>query len=257
MNLLRQLYGLSLRHSEKDKRLISSIKSIIGSKPFNLSIYKLAFQHSSVAKEEVKGIKLSNERLEYLGDAVLGMVIAEFLFQKFPYRDEGFLTDIRARIVNRESLNKLARKIGIGDLINYDENKKNSLSYKSLYGDALEAFIGAIYLDKGYASSKKFILKKLISPHIDLREVVMTDPNFKSKVIEWAQKSNKEVSFEIIELKSGRNQLREFTAQLLIDKEPICTGTGFNKKKRQNKMLRKNRVKSLKYLLILTSKVYF
>lgn len=240
MNLLRQLYGFSLRYSEKDKRLISSIKSIIGSKPFNLSIYKLAFQHSSVAKEDTSGVKLSNERLEYLGDAVLGMVIAEFLFQKFPFRDEGFLTDIRARIVNRESLNKLARKIGIGDLIIYDENRKNNLSYKSLYGDALEAFIGAIYLDKGYTSSRRFIIKKLIAPHVDLKEVVMTNPNFKSKVIEWAQKSNKEVSFEIIEQKSGRHQLKEFTAQLLIDNEPICKGTGFNKKKAEQDAAQKS-----------------
>lgn len=240
MNLLRYLSGFSLRFSEKDKRLISSIKSIIGSKPFNLSIYKLAFQHSSVAKEEIKGIKQSNERLEYLGDAVLGMVVAEYLFQKFPFRDEGFLTEIRARIVNRESLNKLGRKIGIAELVKYDEKKKSALSYKSLYGDALEAFIGAVYLDKGYAPCKQFIIKKLISPHIDLKEVVMTNPNFKSKVIEWAQKSNKEVSFEIIELKSGRNQLKEFTAQLLIDNEPICTGTGFNKKKAEQDAAQKS-----------------
>ena len=212
----------------------------MGNRPFNLSIYKLAFQHSSVAKEEIKGVKLSNERLEYLGDAVLGMVVAEFLFKKFPFKDEGFLTDIRARIVNRESLNKLARKIGIGELIEYDEKKKSSLSYKSLYGDALEAFIGAIYLDKGYGSCKKFILKKLIGPHVDLREVVMTNPNFKSRVIEWAQKSNKEVSFEIIELKSGRNQYKEFTAQLLIDNEPVSTGTGYSKKKAEQDAAQKS-----------------
>lgn len=231
MNLLRQLSGFTLRYSQKDKRLVSSIKSIIGSKPFNLSIYKLAFQHSSVAKEEFKGVKLSNERLEYLGDAVLGMVIAELLFKKFPYKDEGFLTDIRARIVNRESLNKLARKIGIGELIEYDERKKGMLSYKSLYCDALEAFIGAVYLDKGFKSCKSFIIKKLVGPHIDLREVVRTNPNFKSRVIEWAQKENKGVTFEIIALKDSSNQYKEFTAQLLIDNEPITTGTGYSKKK--------------------------
>lgn len=232
MYLLRQLSGFTLRYSKKDKRLFSAIKTIIGKRPFNLSIYKLAFQHSSVAKEEKsRGVKLSNERLEYLGDAVLGMAVAEFLFKKFPYKDEGFLTDIRARIVNRESLNQLARKIGLGELVEYDDKKKSAFSYKSLYGDALEAFIGAIYLDRGYNFCKSFILKKLLGPHIDLEKVVMTNPNFKSKVIEWAQKSNKEVTFEIIEQKSGNRNYKEFTAQLLVDNKPICTGTGYNKKK--------------------------
>ena len=240
MNFFRKLSGFTLRFSQKDRRLISSIRTICGGRPLNLSLYRLAFQHSSVAKEEYKGVKLSNERLEYLGDAVLGMVVAEFLFKKFPYRDEGFLTDIRARIVNRESLNKLSRKIGIGDLIEYDEKKRSVLSYKSLYGDALEAFIGAIYLDKGYKTCKNFILKKLITPHIDLREVVMTDPNFKSKIIEWAQKANKEVSFEIVDLKTGRNQFKEFTAQVLIDNEPICTGTGHSKKKAEQDAAQKS-----------------
>lgn len=231
MDLLRQLSGLTLRYSEKDKRLISSIKSIIGRKPFNLSIYKLAFQHSSVAKEEYKGVKLSNERLEYLGDAVLGMIIAEFLFKKFPYKDEGFLTDIRARIVNRESLNKLARKIGIGELIEYDDRKKGQLSYKSLYCDGLEAFIGAVYLDKGFKFCKNFIIKKIVGPHIDLQEVVMTNPNFKSRVIEWAQKENKGVTFEVVALKKDNNHYKEFTTQLFIDNEPVAIGTGYSKKK--------------------------
>ena len=240
MYLLRLLSGLIFNNSKKDRALITSISTISGSRPLNLAIYKLAFQHSSVAKEEFKGVKLSNERLEYLGDAVLGMVIAEFLFKKFPYKDEGFLTDIRARIVNRESLNKLARKIGIGEMVEYNDKKKGPLTYKSMYGDALEAFIGAIYLDKGYLACKKFVLKKLIGPHIDLKEVVMTNPNFKSKVIEWAQKSNKEVSFEIISFKSGKNQFKEFTAQLLLDDKPICTGTGFNKKKAEQDAAQKS-----------------
>ena len=131
-----------------------------GIRPANLSVYQLAISHSSVARETAKGIKESNERLEYLGDAVLGTVVAEFLFKKFPYKDEGFLTDIRSRIVNRESLNNLARKIGISNIVEYDVNRKNSLSHKSLYGDTLEALIGAVYLDKGFNVSKRFILTR-------------------------------------------------------------------------------------------------
>lgn len=240
MNLLRQFSGLTLNYSKKDKKLVADIKAIIGKRPLNLSIYRLAFQHSSVAKEDIKGIKLSNERLEYLGDAVLGMVVAEFLFKKFPYKDEGFLTEIRSRIVNRESLNKLARKIGVAELIEYNERKKSGLSYKSLHCDALEAFIGALYLDRGHSSCKKFILKKLIAPHVDLQEVVTNNPNFKSMVIEWAQKENKDVAFELVSLNNGHSQYKEFTMQLLIDNEPISIGKGYSKKKAEQDAAQKS-----------------
>ena len=118
----------------------------------------------------------SNERLEYLGDAVLGAVVAEYLFNKFPFKDEGFLTEVRSRIVNRENLNRLAKKIGLAEIIEYTGHlRKNSQSFKSIYGDALEALIGAVYLDNNYNYCRKFILKKLIIPHIDLDQIVNTD----------------------------------------------------------------------------------
>lgn len=227
------------RYSTKDKRLISSIDSIVGSKPFNLDLYKLATQHTSVAIETTKGIKQSNERLEYLGDAVLGMVVADYLFKKFPYKDEGFLTEIRSRIVNRESLNQLARKMGINDIVEYDNKRKVSLTYKSLYGDALEAFIGAVYLDKGYHFCKNFILKKLISTYLDLEEIIKTDLNYKSKIIEWAQKENKEVSFEIVQIK-GVHHRKEFTARLFINDQPINEGKGYSKKKAEQDAAQKS-----------------
>lgn len=226
------LFTLFIPYKEKDKRLIRAIKTIVGSRPFNLEIYRLATQHISVAKE-TNGIKESNERLEFLGDAILGSVVAEYLFNKYPFRDEGFLTDIRSRIVSRESLNSLARKIGITNIIEYDRNGRaaaGSFSHKSINGDTLEALIGAVYLDKGFWSCRKFILKRLILPHFDLDEVVKSNPNHKSRIIEWAQKNNKEIRFET-SCTDENAQIKEFIAQVFIDDEPVCFGSGYSKKK--------------------------
>lgn len=216
--------------SNKDKALKKAVAALIGSRPGNLMLYRLAFMHTSVGKEHKgKGFRESNERLEYLGDSVLGMVVAEYLFKKFPYKDEGFLTEIRSRIVNRESLNGVARKLGIDKLVEYDANRRTVLARTSMYGDALEAFVGAIYLDKGFDFTKKFILKRLISNHFDLQSVVENNANFKSLIIEWAQREGRELRFDISETGSTHN--REFVASLLVDNEPFATGTGFSKKK--------------------------
>jgi ribonuclease III len=216
--------------SNRDKALKKAVKSIIGSNPSNLNMYKLAFMHTSVSKEvNAKGFRESNERLEYLGDSVLGMVVAEYLFKKFPYKDEGFLTEIRSRIVNRESLNVVARKLGLDTLVEFDANRRTVLSRTSMYGDALEALVGAVYLDKGFNFTRRFILKKLISNHFDLHSVVQTNPNFKSLIIEWAQREGREVRFDVTERGSMHN--REFVAQLFVDEELMTTGTGFSKKK--------------------------
>lgn len=230
--MIHRLKGLvaGLFRNQKDKRLAAAIKTMVGRKPFNLSPYKLALVHASIAKVNDHGFKESNERLEYLGDAILGAVIADYLFKKYPFKDEGFLTEIRSRIVNRESLNLLARKIGLDKMIRFEDNSKNSHSHKSLYGDTLEAFVGAVYLDHGYRFCQKFILSKLLLPHYDLEMIVSTDVNFKSKVIEWAQKENKEAKFEIAEVKNVRNH-KEFTAHLIVENEIVGIGHGLNKKK--------------------------
>jgi ribonuclease-3 len=223
--------GLFKKDSDRDKKLAADLHQMVGGKPKNLSLYKLALQHTSASKEGVKaGFRESNERLEYLGDAILGAVIADFLFKKFPYKEEGFLTDIRSRIVNRESLNNLARKIGLNKLIVFDGNRKTVLTHKSMHGDALEALVGAIYLDKGFKYCKKFIIKRLIGPHYDLDKIVLTNSNFKSLIIEWAQRENKALRFEIIEEK-GNLHNKEFIAQIVIDEKPFTTGSGYSKKK--------------------------
>lgn len=209
-----------------DKKLVVAIKTIAGFTPSNLSVYRLATLHSSKAKE-LDGFRESNERLEYLGDAILGAAVADYLFKKYPFKDEGFLTEIRSRIVNRDSLNQLARKIGIADIVQYDQ--RNTQLQKVILGNTLEALVGAVYLDKGYLRCKKFVIDKLIQPYFDLEVVVASEHNHKSKLIEWAQRNTKDIRFEITESKNGRG--REFTAQVFLGGEPYGLGYGLTKKK--------------------------
>jgi ribonuclease-3 len=157
------------------------------------------------------------------------MVVAEFLFTKYPYKDEGFLTEIRSRIVNRESLNQISRKLGLDRLIEYDGNRRGMSPRSSMYGDALEAFVGAIYLDKGFRFTRTFIISKLIT-HYDLDSIIQNNVNFKSLIIEWAQREGKEIRFEILEERGTRHH-REFISQILVNDEPFATGNGFTKKK--------------------------
>jgi ribonuclease-3 len=209
----------------KDKILVSAIKNLTGFYPVNLSLYKLAFSHKSVAKETSKGIKLSNERLEFLGDAVLGSVVAELLFKRFPYRDEGFLTEMRSKIVSRENLKQLAMKMGIDKMVQKDVA---TVGFRSMYGDAFEALIGAIYLDKGYKTVQKFILNRIISIHLDLNHLEATENNFKSKVLNWGQKEKHNVVFETVEENSNTRLIK---VRLIIDDKEIATGLDFSKKK--------------------------
>ncbi len=224
--------------SPEEKALYKSIRNIFGVRPGNISLYILASQHSSVAKEGLSGLKESNERLEYLGDAVLSAIIADYLFKKYPYKDEGFLTEIRSRIVNRESLNQLGRKLGIEKIIEYHNNRKHAQAYKSLLGDSLEALIGAIYLDKGYLFTKKTILKRLIFPHLDIEKIVDINPNYKSKIIEWAHKNDKDIRFEIMNVKENKHY-KEFISQVYIDNKPFGKGFGFNKKRAEQEAAEK------------------
>ncbi len=215
--------------SKAEQKLVTAIQNIAGLTPSNLALYKLATLHSSIGKEiDNNGFKESNERMEYLGDAVLGAAVADYLFKKFPFKDEGFLTEIRSRIVNREALNMLARKIGVGNIVQYDA--KNSHLQQVILGNTLEAIVGAIYLDKGFLRCKKFVIDKLIAPNYDLDALINSDSNFKSKIIEWAQREGKDVKFEILDVKKSRNH-KEFTARVIVDKEPMGTGYGNNKKK--------------------------
>jgi len=237
VSILRRLKLQFGKTEEKDKRVFQYLKSIIGYSPRNYDLFKLATIHASAAKTNIQGIKESNERLEYLGDAVLGSVVAEYLFKKFPYRDEGFLTEIRSRIVNRESLNQLGKKLGLQHIIEY--NRKITSPHKSLYGDTLEALVGAVYLDRGYTYCRKFIQQKLLEPYYNLDEIIKTNPNAKSRIIEWAQKANKQLEFETIDIQSHFNR-KEFTVRIAVDSEPMSTGYGSTKKKAEQDAAQKS-----------------
>lgn len=222
----------------KEKEVFAAVRTITGFKPLNVSLYLLAMRHTSVAPEHESGFKESNERLEYLGDAILSAVVADFLFKHYPYQNEGFLTEIRSRIVSRESLNQIARKMGLDQLVQYDTTKRGAYSHKSLHGDAMEAFIGAIYLDKGYKCCQSFIIKKILLTHINLEEVIQNNRNYKSQLIEWAQKNNHSIKFEIIEGKE-ENKRNQFRSQVLLDESPLSKGSGFTKKKAEQDAARK------------------
>ncbi|NCP45184.1 MAG: ribonuclease III, partial [Flavobacteriales bacterium] len=150
------------------------LERILGFYPKNINVYKQAFTHKSTLSDNDKKIAESNERLEFLGDTVLSTVVSHFLFVKFPFKDEGFLTQLRSRFVSREMLNLLGRKIGLSELI----EKKPEEHAASIYGNTLEALIGAIYIDKGYKVAQNFIYQKLIHNHIDTQEVMVNETNF-------------------------------------------------------------------------------
>lgn len=211
-----------------DKNLYSDLKNILGFYPSNIELYKQAFRHSSVAKEVKDGVKDSNERLEFLGDAVLSVVIADYLFKLFPYKDEGFLTKLRSKIVSRSTLNNLAVKLGLDKMLEstLDNNPKNF----SANGDAFEAFIGAVYLDKGYTAAQNFILNRIVRLHIDMDETEKKETDFKSKIVEWAQKERKVLKFNLIE-ETGERENKQYHVEVLIDNEPKASALHYSKKR--------------------------
>lgn len=200
-----------------DRKLRRSLHNIFGFWPGNIFPYKLAFRHKSASRDYVNGTKLSNERLEYLGDAVLSAVVADFLFKKYPCREEGFLTDMRAKIVSRAQLNKLSHKLGIEYLILASPETNGQARFIS--GDAFEAFIGALYIDRGYRCARKVIVNHIIQNHFDLEALEQTEVNFKSRLIEWGQKEKKPVEFSVVE-EVGNGHGKQYVVEVLVDNEP-------------------------------------
>lgn len=222
--VLNVFKSIRVRYS-KNRELFQSIKNIFGFYPENIFIYTLALRHKSASSEIAPGVKNSNERLEFLGDAILDSVVAEFLFKTFPYKDEGFLTKMRSKIVSRVQLNKLSIKLGIAKLV--QTNRDSFSQPKSINGDAFEAVIGAIYIDKGYNFTRKIIIDKIIKLHLDIEELVNTETNFKSRLIEWAQKEKKELEFKLVrEVGTGNKRLH--IVELIIQGELVATAKDFS-----------------------------
>lgn len=213
----------------KDQKLfVNKINKVTGLAPKNIPVYILAFTHSSFLNLEDSNSD-SNERLEFLGDAILDSVVAELLFKKFPFKNEGFLTEMRSRLVKRDTLNMIAEKIGLRELVSTGKGNVNNGS-KSILGNALEALIGAVFLDYGYDKTKKFIDNRLVKPFIDIEELISTTDNYKSLILEWADKNNRKVYFDIVKIVKHKSY-SDFTAQVRVNEKIKGKGVGRSKKK--------------------------
>ena len=204
---------------------------ILGFYPRNIQLYQQALLHKSTSIRSEKGRPLNNERLEFLGDAILDAIVGDIVYKHFEGRREGFLTNTRSKIVQRETLNKLAVEIGLDKLVKYSTRSSSHNSY--MYGNAFEAFIGAIYLDQGYERCKRFMEEKIFKNYIDLDKMSRKEVNFKSKLIEWSQKSKVEVSFELIEQFLDEDYNPMFHTEIRIEGISAGKGTGYSKKESQ------------------------
>lgn len=217
----------------KDKELYFKLKDIIGFYPRNIDLYKQALLHRSVMKRNEKGKPVNNERLEFLGDAVLDAVVGCIVYKHFPGKREGFLTTTRSKLVQRETLGKLASEMGITKLIN---SSKSSFSHNSyIGGNAFEALVGAIYLDKGYDACMKFVEKRILDKLINIDKMAYKEINFKSKLLEWSQKNH--IIIDFILLEQGRDDDGNPTFEYKVTLENVdgCAGKGFSKKESQQK----------------------
>lgn len=206
----------------------------------NIDLFNRAFRHNS-ASEKVpnSNIKNSNERLEFLGDAVLDVIIAEELFRKFPNNGEGFLTEMRSKVVSRKQLSSLAQHMGLTDLLQMSNSlKHNPKAMQNVAGNALEALIGAIYLDKGYRRTQKMVLKKIIKPYIDFDELKTSNDNFKSVLYHFAQRGKQTLEFKVVK-EDGSAHRKSYMVAAILDGEKISTGSGFSKKNAEQRAAEK------------------
>jgi len=203
------------RSQVKNSELQLFIRQNFGFKTKKLDLYAQAFSHKSVAKKNVAGLKLSNERLEFLGDSVISTIVSEYLFEKFPNEDEGYLTQMRAKIVSRKSLNSLGEQIGLEPFVKY---LKGNFPYKSLLGNVFEALFGAIYLDKGYKKAKDVFIKTIIDKYIDLENLEANNIDYKSQLLIHCKKNKLSLEFKIIN-EENTNGAIHFTMGAYIDGE--------------------------------------
>ncbi|MEP6583163.1 MAG: ribonuclease III [Ginsengibacter sp.] len=210
--------------TKSDRDFRSQLRNVLGFAPGNLNLYKTALSHRSIRE----GADENNERLEFLGDAVLSSLVAHYLFMRYPYKDEGFLTEMRSKMVNRNQLNDIALKIGFKKITFYNRFD-NSLKISQIFGNTLEAVVGAVYLDKGYANTQRWVTQHIINPHFFMQDLENLDINQKNKLYGWANKNGKNLEFETIEEKI-ENGRRLFTIGAKIDGELIAEARAFNKK---------------------------
>ncbi len=216
----------------KEKELFSKLYGILGFYPHDISLYKQALLHKSVGRRNEKGRPLNNERLEFLGDAILDAVVGDIVFRHFDGKREGFLTNTRSKLVSRSTLGKLAQEMGIDQLIKSADRSTSHNSYKN--GNAFEALVGAIYLDRGYNACMQFMEKRILAQVINIDKVAYKEVNFKSKLLEWSQKNRVKLEFRELEQSRDENTGSPvFTVQVFIEGLEGCKGIGYSKKESQ------------------------
>ena len=225
MNLIRKITN---SHTAKDEEFIMAIRKILGYRPKKVDFYKEAFTHSSLKRLNEQGTPMNYERLEFLGDAILGAVIANYLFKKIPTGDEGYLTQMRSKIVSREHLNELGKDL---DLIHFVESSIPNTNFgDNIHGNLFEALIGAIHSDRGYAFTEKFIYRFVIEPYVDIERLEGKITSYKSVLIEWSQKNKKRIKYNVYE-DTGNDILKHFSVKLLVDQDLVSKGRATSKKK--------------------------
>jgi len=201
-----------------------NLRNVLGFTPGKLALYKAALTHRSVRDNADE----NNERLEYLGDAILSGIVADFLFKKYPYKEEGFLTEMRSKMVNRNKLNEIAIKMGLKKITFYNKFD-NSLKMSQIFGNTLEAVVGAIYLDRGFKKTKQWVFEAIVIPHLYMEDLENLEINHKNKLYGWANKNGKNLEFETLDerIEGGR---RLFTIGAVVDGELLAEGKAYNKK---------------------------
>lgn len=210
---------------KKKNPLRQYIKNILGFTPKRLDLYEQSLLHRSVVGVDSDGVRSDNERLEYLGDAVLSAVVADYLYKKYPLADEGFLTNLRSKLVSRDHLNKLSRKIGLDVYIR--KNNSNTSLPRSITGDAFEAFVGAMYLDKGYSFTYKIVIRRIIGMYVDMDTIEKEDTNYKGKLLNWSQKYKKKLQYKVENILYENRRQKQYLVHLYIDDVFVSDGCDY------------------------------
>lgn len=222
MRFIRRFYNY---YFHPDKELARRLRTLVGFTPIHLSLFKLAFFHKSTFNTRDYAIA-NNERLEFLGDAVLSTIVGEYLFKKYPNSDEGFLTKMRSKIVKRNSLDEIADKMGLDlFLANYNQTRLS----KSMLGNALEALVGAVYIEVGYEKTKQYVIRRILRRYLDIHELESFDDNYKSQLLEWCQKNGRNIEYKVV-AKYKSEKRDKFKVAVFVDGKKLGTADDFNKK---------------------------
>lgn len=245
MSHCKEIYGIKVKNKlgqrirlflQPKKESYFVLKNILGFSPKNIRYYRIALLHKSSGKDMFNSQSLNNERLEFLGDAILDAIVADIVFRRFPDKNEGFLTNTRSKIVKRETLDRIAYELGLNKIIT--SSAKNTTTKSHILGNALEAFVGAVYLDQGYERTRQFIETKLIGPYIDIDTVAKEEVNFKSKLLEWSQKRKVSLDYNLLDQISDEKNNPVFRSEVLLNNLSAGIGTGYSKKESQQEASR-------------------